>query len=75
MGALGDLGYDHQPLLDALTGRVVPARLPEFSLDHLSDLVQDLNKLGWVAAGRRRGGRAAGGGVGRLRARFVRTGQ
>jgi hypothetical protein len=47
MGALGDLGYDHQPLLDALTGRVVPARLPEFSLDHLSDLVQDLNKLGY----------------------------
>lgn len=26
--------------------QVVPARLPEFSLDHLTDLVEDLNKLG-----------------------------
>ncbi|EFN54709.1 hypothetical protein CHLNCDRAFT_135374 [Chlorella variabilis] len=47
MGALGDLGYDHQALLDALTDRVVPQRLAEFSLDHLSDLVENLNKLGY----------------------------
>lgn len=26
--------------------QVIPARLPEFSLDHLTDLVEDLNKLG-----------------------------
>lgn len=26
--------------------QVIPTRLPEFSLDHLTDLVEDLNKLG-----------------------------
>lgn len=47
LGALGDLGYDHQALLDTLCDEVIPTRLPEFSLDHLTDLVEDLNKLGY----------------------------
>lgn len=46
VGALGDLGYKHRLLLDTLTDSVVPTRLAEFSLDHLSDLVDSLNQLG-----------------------------
>jgi len=46
MGALGDLGYEHVKLLNTLTDEVVPGRMPEFSLDHLTDLVEALNKLG-----------------------------
>ena len=34
------------PALLPLPLQVIPARLPEFSLDHLTDLVEDLNKLG-----------------------------
>jgi hypothetical protein len=52
IAALGDLGYEHQALLDALADRVVPARLPEFSLDHLRELQDNLNKLGWAPAAR-----------------------
>lgn len=33
-------------LLNCTGVQVIPARLPEFSLDHLTDLVEDLNKLG-----------------------------
>lgn len=45
---LGELGYAHRPLLDAVTDEVIPARLPEFHLMGLDDVVISLNKLGWV---------------------------
>lgn len=51
VGALGDLGYKHRLLLDTLTDSVVPTRLAEFSLDHLSDLVDSLNQLGYYNKG------------------------
>lgn len=42
------MGYEHSTLLNKLTDEVIPSRLPEFSLDHLTDVVEDLNKLGCV---------------------------
>ncbi|KAL4444643.1 hypothetical protein ABPG77_002460 [Micractinium sp. CCAP 211/92] len=47
LGALGDLGYEHQALLTVLTDEVVPSRMAEFSLDHLTDVVEAMNKLGY----------------------------
>lgn len=61
LGALGDLGYEHQALLTVLTDEVVPSRMAEFSLDHLTDVVEAMNKLGY-------GPRAGLGGLGRRQA-------
>lgn len=47
LGALGDLGYKHQGVLDAVTDKVVPGRIHEFTLDCLADMVENLNKLGY----------------------------
>ncbi len=43
---LGELGTLHRPLLDKVTDEVIPARLSEFKMMGLDDLVHSLNKLG-----------------------------
>ena len=66
VGALGDLGLAHRPLLDAITERAVPARLGDYPPSGLSDMVCSLNKLGYYSTAfmELMGSRQAGGGKG-----------
>jgi hypothetical protein len=43
---LGELGYPHQVLMDAVTDSAIPSRMHEFHSEGLADLVASLNKMG-----------------------------
>lgn len=47
--ALGEIGLCHRPFLDAVTEKMIPERLDEFTEAGLSDAVHGLNKAGYYS--------------------------